>query len=297
MSQRRIGFLTCASLLANDGGNPEDVHEHEVQTALFTQAATARDLSLEVVQWDAANINWSRYDAVLLGTAWDYVQHLAAFIQRMSEISRQTKLFNDLALLIMNSDKGYLLDLAAKGIATIPTRSVQAVTKAEVTAAFSAFGGDRLVAKPIIGASAWRQALLRKNEPLPDVCELPPGPAFLQPFLPSIQTIGETSLLFYDGVFSHSVQKTPSANDYRIQSVYGGKETMATPTPAQLQLARNALTALDQMPLYARVDLVAGFDGEPLLIELELIEPYHYVEQGPNCGAMLMDALVRRLAS
>ena len=44
----------------------------------------------------------------------------------------------------------------------------------------------------------------------------------VQPFLPEIQSGGELSLLFFDGVFSHAVCKRPKAGDYRVQFQYGG---------------------------------------------------------------------------
>jgi hypothetical protein len=223
------------------------------------------------------------------------VQKRDQFYRVMKQIDQETRLFNPLSILQMNGDKGYLLDLAAKGVATIPTRSVELVTRKEVETAFLAFDTDRLVIKPKVGAGAWRQVLLHRDQALPNVDQLPPAAAFLQPFLPGIQQQGELSLLFYDGQYSHGIRKTPTDGEYRIQSIYGGHEAAAKPDAAEMKLAQQALQALDEMPLYARVDMVPGEGGEPLLIELEMIEPYHYVEQGPNCGAMLMDALGKRL--
>ncbi len=273
----------------------EDSYEHDLEFALFAKAADARGMVLEAMVWDAPGIDWSSFAAVMVGTTWDYVQKCDLFYQVLAEIDGKTRLFNDLATLRMNGDKGYLLKLAAKGIATIPTLRIAKCTQAQIDAAYAHFGCDELVVKPIVGGGAWRQARVQKGQPLPAVSELPPEAAFVQPFLPGILDKGELSMLFYDGQYSHGIRKTPKAGEYRIQSIYGGIEQAADPSDAEIALARKALSALVQMPLYARVDVVPGLSGEPLLIELELIEPYHYVEQGPDCGEMLIDALVRRL--
>jgi hypothetical protein len=52
--------------------------------------------------------------------------------------------------------------------------------------------------------------------------------------------------------------------------------TVRTPSDAEIRVAEKALAAVpggaDRL-LYARVDLIPGPDGDPVLVELELIEP------------------------
>jgi hypothetical protein len=48
-------------------------------------------------------------------------------------------------------------------------------------------------------------------------------------------------------------------------------------------------------PLYARVDLLAGPDGEPMLIELELTEPSLFLEHGPHAPGAFAAAIASRL--
>jgi hypothetical protein len=295
MTQRTVAFLTSSNMVVDGTNKREDSYEHDLEFGLFHDAAKTRNIELVEVVWDEPGINWQEFDAVLVGTTWGYVQKRDLFFAVMQQIDRQTLLFNPLKILTSNSDKQYLLDLAAKGVPTIPTISVDLVTAANVAAAFEKFTTDKLVIKPKVGAGAWRQVLLGKDQPMPPANELPEAAALLQPFLPSIQSHGELSMLFYDGDFSHAIRKTPKSGDYRIQSIYGGIDNSDEPSDPEMQLAKTALSALDELPLYARVDIVLGLDMQPLLIELEMIEPYHYVEQGKNCGNMLMQALLRRL--
>ncbi|MCF6292422.1 MAG: hypothetical protein L3J04_03400 [Robiginitomaculum sp.] len=295
MTQRTVAFLTSSNMVVDGANKREDSYEHDLEFGLFHDAAKTRNIELVEVVWDAPDINWSQFDAVLVGTTWDYVQKRELFFSVMQQIDSQTLLLNSLEILTANSDKQYLLDLAVKGVPTIPTISVDLVTAANVATAFEQFDTDKLVIKPKVGAGAWRQVLLGKDQPMPPTDELPEAAALLQPFLPSIQSHGELSMLFYDGEFSHAIRKTPKAGDYRIQSIYGGIDNSDEPSDPEMQLAKTALAALDELPLYARVDIVLGLSDEPLLIELEMIEPYHYVEQGANCGNMLMQVLARRL--
>ena len=47
-------------------------------------------------------------------------------------------------------------------------------------------------------------------------------------------------------------------------------------------------------PLFARVDMLRGPDGSPVLLELEAIEPNLYFEQAPGAAERLADAIVAR---
>ena len=117
----------------------------------------------------------------------------------------------------------------------------------------------------------------------------------VQPFLPTIQTEGELSFIFIDGDLSHALIKRAKPGDYRIQSSYGGQEETIVPDGSDLDAARAVLDTLDETPLYARVDMLRHPDGSLLLMELELIEPYLYPEQGARLGERMAKAVAARL--
>ena len=98
----------------------------------------------------------------------------------------------------------------------------------------------------------------------------------LQPFAPEIVTEGEWSFLFFSGEFSHAVCKTPAQGDYRIQHYHGRRYTHVTPTPQQLEQARQVMESLPQIPAYGRVDGIMR-NGKLLVMEVELIEPFLYM--------------------
>ena len=117
----------------------------------------------------------------------------------------------------------------------------------------------------------------------------------MQPFLPSVASAGEYSAVFCDGALSHVLRKVPARGDYRTQSVYGAREEAARLSQDDVDLVRTVLALSPEPTLYARVDLVRGTDGGLKVMELELIEPYLYPEQGPQLGETLAAAFVRRM--
>ena len=50
-------------------------------------------------------------------------------------------------------------------------------------------------------------------------------------------------------------------------------------------------------PLYARVDMLRGDDGAPVLLELEAVEPNFYFDQAPGSAERFADAIVERARS
>ena len=112
----------------------------------------------------------------------------------------------------------------------------------------------------------------------------------IQPFLPSIVTAGEWSLFFFAGEYSHAVLKIPKTGDFRVQEEYGSSVQAAHPSESQQQLALQAVQAVGQRLLYARVDLVELPSGDPAVIELELIEPSLYFPYDPASPARFATA-------
>lgn len=195
---------------------------------------------------------------------------------------------NPVPLLRWNSDKSYLAELAGKGLPVIPTRLIEALDDAALAEARADFG-EALVIKPPVSAAADGTHLLRPGDPLPDGAR---GRAMMvQPFLPSVATEGEYSLLLFGGRFSHAVVKRPKPGDYRVQPHLGGREEPCAAPDAAIDIARAALAAAPAEAAYARVDLVRGLDGKLAVIELELIEPSLWLEHAPDGGASFVDAI------
>jgi glutathione synthase/RimK-type ligase-like ATP-grasp enzyme len=119
--------------------------------------------------------------------------------------------------------------------------------------------------------------------------------AMVQPFLPSIEAEGDLSLIYVDGEFTHAVRKRPAAGDFRVQGIWGGTARAEQPGSRELKIGAEVMARLESPPLYARVDLVADLEGEPCLIELELIEPNLYLSEHPPAAETLADAALLRI--
>ena len=288
----RLAYLACRGTLDRGPGRRADAFEHDQMMACLEPAAAMHNGTVTAVAWDDAGADWAGFDGVLIGSCWDYQDRHDEFLAALERIGGAAPLFNRLDLVRWNSRKTYLRDLEAGGARTVPTAWTDRVGEAEVAAAFASFGTDRIVIKRQVGANAEGQFLLARGEPLPPMAE----PRMIQPFLPAIASEGELSFVFVDGAFSHALLKRPAASDYRVQSDYGGREQPLSPSPADREAAAAVLAALGEAPLYARVDMVRGADGELMLMELELIEPFLFPLQGAELGDRLVTAIERRLS-
>ena len=249
------------------------------------------------IAWDDETVDWASFDAVMIGTAWDYWDRQDAFLAKLDLISAKTRLFNSPELVRWNIHKSYLRDMEARGARLIPTLWLNEATPDAVAAAFETLGSDDLVLKRQVGAGADGQHRLKRGAPVPQM----PHPMMAQPFLSAILDEGEFSFIFINGAFSHALVKRAAKGDYRIQSTYGGTDHALTPTPEDLAAASAMLAALHvpdgQPPLYVRVDMLRAPDGGLLLMEVEAIEPFLYPLEGPGLGARITAAIASRLAA
>lgn len=204
-------------------------------------------------------------------------------------------LANPATVLAWNSDKRYLETLARRGVAIPPTIWTDRVTPEQLDAVFAATGAAQLIVKPTVSGGAWKTLRLRRGDTLGDA---PAGAAMIQPYLPTIETEGETSMLFFGGRLSHVVNKRPVAGEFRIQVQYGGIYTpLVAPPAGALALAEQTLAAIDTPLLYARIDTVPDADGRWLLMEAELIEPDFYLGADAAAGAGFGRAVREQLAA
>lgn len=233
------------------------------------------------------------YPLVLPVIVWGYHRDHGRWMQACETWTKSgVRMLNPAEVIGWNSDKSYLGRLAAKGVAVPDTVWVEGVAQADVDAAFDRFGTDTVVVKPRVSGGAWKTLRLSRGEAMVDA---PEGPAMIQPYLPSIETEGETSLLFFGGQLSHVVNKRPVGGDFRIQVQFGGQYVALAEPPAEaLALARRTLAAIDEDLLYARIDMAPGPDGW-LLMEAELIEPDFYLGSAPEGGTRFAEAVKSRL--
>jgi glutathione synthase/RimK-type ligase-like ATP-grasp enzyme len=277
----RVAILTPSPADEAYGGRWRDVFERNVEPL--------RRAGLEVDSraWSNAG-DLGGFDLVLPLLVWGYhreerLWHACIEAGERSEM----RLLNPPSVLRWNAEKSYLGRLAERGAPVVPTHYVESVTEAALADAAQAFGTARVVAKPLASSTAWRTI----RWPGEAVADGPDGTAMIQPYLPSIETDGEVSLLYFDGRFSHAIRKVPQPGEFRVQPEYDGIIGRHEPRADELEAAAAILDAAEEDLLYARVDLVRGPGGGPELIELELIEPDLYLGYDPAGGAAFADAV------
>ena len=272
--------------------------DHDLRDAL-----RARGAEVDAVRWDDEAADWASYDLVVLRSPWDYTERHGEFIAWTRTVPR---LANPAAVVEWNTDKRYLSELAAAGLPVTPT-------------SFVAPGDDwavppvgEWVVKPTISASSRdtgrydlpAQAALFTAH----VRRLTDGgrTAMIQPYLSAVDTAGETSVLLTPDAaglltFSHGVRKGPiltGPDEQKPHSDYTEEISPRAPTDDELALAAHAVTLVPggaEQLLYARVDVLPGPDGAPVLLELELTEPSLFLRTAPHAAARLAEAILHRL--
>lgn len=252
-------------------------------------ALEAAGIAVEQRPWTEVG-NADDFDVVLPLVAWGYHLRFAEWLvllERMEQPGAPSML-NPPALLRSNSDKAYLEQLAAAGVSTVASRTVDALDDHALAEARETFG-DELVVKPLVSASADDTFRIGRDDPIP--ASVRGKRMLVQPYMASIATNGEYSLMLFGGAFSHCIVKRPKPGDFRVQPHLGGSEHPADPPPGAIELAHAALAAAPAPANYARVDMIEDGNGGLQIMELELIEPALWLQHAPDQGAAFADAI------
>lgn len=265
------------------------------ESHLLVDALARLDLAAEIIPWDA-DIDWARFPLVVVRTPWDYFQRLEGFLDWLARVDGLTRLTNPRRLIAWNCHKGYLRELDEAGLPTVPTVWLpRGDSKHEQTLAADARFGqwDEIIIKPAvsIGAIDILRAPAASPEASAHIAQLlARDDVLVQPFLPSIASTGEVSLIFFGGTFSHAIRKRPKDGDFRVQDMYGGSVLPHTASPDEIALARASLDRAPAPGSYARIDLVRH-DDRLLIMEVEAIEPELFLSSSPGAAARFAESL------
>lgn len=256
-----------------------------------------------VAEWDRSH-DWSRFDLALLRSTWDYPHRLAEFLAWLEDVSGKTKLHNPLEVVRWSSDKHYLNDLSKDGVPTVLTRFIEPGERADqrIAELLSRPDVDEFVVKPAVGAGSHGAQRFAREEVEHAVAHArrllnEQKSVLLQPYLGRVDEHGETSLIYFEGQFSHAIRKGPMLKRKQGASTeLFAKEaiTARVPDAAELRVGAQALAAVRfGTPLYARVDLIRDQNGEPVVLELELIEPSLFFPFAAGSAERCAAAVVR----
>jgi hypothetical protein len=267
-------------------------------------ALTARGVRVDAVRWDDPVADWAAYDLAVIRSTWDYTARRDLFVAWAHRVPR---LANPADVVEWNTDKHYLRELAAAGLPVAPTAFVEPgerwtppadglwVVKPTISASSRDTGRYHLPEEAGLASAHVRRLLADGRS------------AMIQPYLTAVDTVGETSVLCTpDGTgqlaVSHAIRKGAmlSGPDIGYADPHSYTEDISArePSESELSVAARALAAVPGGPkrlLYARVDMIQGPDGEPVLVELELTEPSLFLQYAGGAAERLADAIVARL--
>jgi len=284
---KKIALITYAGLL--NGAESE---------RLVLPHLVAAGVEASIVDWNAA-CDFAQFDLVILRTCWDYHLRGAEFTGWLQRTAQEVPILNNVETVLWNRNKLYLRELQALGIHIAPTMFVSGGESVQTEEWQHVREWQKVVVKPAVSATAYKTWLF-EGAMLPDEDALKrkmQGEPFLvQQFIPEIETQGEISFIYLDGVYSHAVLKRPAVGDFRVQKDFGGSAEAIVPSAALVKQAQAIAAAIQYVgnSLYCRIDAVEK-DGQLILMEVELIEPELFLGLAEGTAERFAKAIVRRM--
>lgn len=247
--------------------------------------------------WDDPAARWDAYSAIIVRSPWDYWKKPEAFAAWISKREAAgARVLNPLSVLRWNLNKRYLMELYEKGVAIPKSVWLKRGTRVVIGDWLESKGIHHAVVKPAVSAGGVDTVRVGASEVQALLDQwLPDRDLLVQEFAPAIETEGEVSLIYFGGEFSHAGIKRPRAGEFRIQESHGGRHEAFQADPTWIARGREILKLAPESVLYARVDCVAGPDGKPLLMELEVFEPALYLWMDPEAPARFARAILQAL--
>ncbi len=283
-----VALVTCAAM---PGLHPDDRH--------LLLALRAAGLEAEPAVWEDPHYDWSAVRLAVIRSAWDYSFRRDQFLAWAERAAARTTLWNSARVVHWNTHKSYLCDLADRGVAAVPTVVLCAGTEATLDEILQRHGWDDVVLKAAVAQSGRYALFVPQDGRAAGRAHLkrllPHEDMLVQPYIGSVATAGELSLVLVDGECTHAVRKRAAAGDFRVHDDFGGTVEMEQPDEAHLATARAALAAVGEPVHYARVDLVDGPNGQPMIMEFELVEPELFFRLSPAAVTRFTAGVLRHL--
>ena len=268
---------------------------------LFVEKALLeRGLSVTRIAWDDKDFTWKDTKFAVFRSTWDYFNRIKEFKNWMMFASTQTNFINPVQLIQWNLDKHYLQNLALRNVKIPETEFLEPGSEISINNIMQDRGWNEVVLKPAIAAAGRHtyrvnSSNLSQHEAIFNRL-IQDETMLIQEFHSSVLTGGEVALIYFGGDFSHAVLKKAKAGEFRVQDDFGGSVHRYDPTEEELELGKKAINSCEFLPIYGRVDLIKNSQGEPMVGELELIEPELWFRLFPESVNNFADAIVNYVA-
>ena len=280
----RVGMAASAEFLGLDDSWPP-----------LRSAMTDLGLEPEVRCWEDSDADWEHFALVVAMYTWGYVTRRHEFLAWTKRIEALTTLVNSAAHIQWNSHKSYLQDLSAMGVPVVPTSWVRPGEPWSPPAAD--YVVKPCVASGGLGAARYRDSSWHLAEAHVRRLHEAGHTAMVQPYQHTVDTSGETAVVFIGDHISHAVQKSALLVADAGEADRLWEREVICPieaTSEQRQVATAALAAaVDRLgpTAYARVDLVDDYRGGAQVLELELIEPSLFLTAAEGSAGRLAEVL------
>lgn len=282
--------MTAVALVTAQHVRPETTDDRYLYETLGK-----RGIAAAWKPWNDPSVDWSQYTHVVLRSCWDYHLQPKLFRDWLLQLAlSETRLINPPAQILKTIHKNYLLDLYHAGIPVPALRLIRHGEQAAIGKLHDELAAADLVIKPAISASAWDTYLVNRDQEefgqLKLESILSDRDVIVQRFVPEVRPLGEYSLVFLGGSYSHAVLKIPKYGDFRSQSDFGGATALVEPRDELIRLADKTLNLFGPLT-YARVDMVATDEG-PVIMEVELIEPTLYFRYKEGSSEKFVESML-----
>lgn len=277
-------------ILATYAGLPD----LDADNALLLPALAERGIKAQPAVWNDPTMDWSTPNLTVIRATWDYHHQHHVFLSWAERISHLHDLWNPFAIVRWNTHKFYLRNLEEHNIPIIPTVWLERGGEINLSLLMEQQGWQKVVIKPAVSAGAHGTILvtaetIRHGQSHLDHF-LSTHDMLIQPFLSTVISSRERSLIFIDGEFTHAIERKPA-----LDLDPSARSCLMTPQDDELLLARRILRLLPCSPLYARVDLIHDEAGTLRLMELELVEPALWFSLAPHAIQLFADAIARKI--
>lgn len=270
-------------------------------------ALEERGVDPHIAVWDDPEVDWNDAGLCIILTVTDYAERSDEFFAWADSVPR---ILNDPQILRWSQDKHSLKDLAARGMPTIETMWLEPeknLSKHQIHTRMPA-SGDFVVksskssnrhttgrytavdARSRSAAIEHAQNILNKG-----------NAALIQRYVQSIDHRGEVSLVFFNGLLSHSVEKTAVLQT----EADPGSRPRSRAFPHEITMeerllgeeVRRALhgmireiTGRDHLLIYTRIDIVENM-GKLEVLEVSLMDVTLYLSVGEGALEAFADAI------
>ncbi|MDO4243372.1 MAG: glutathione synthetase [Actinomyces sp.] len=278
-------------------------------------ALRQRGIEPRIAVWNDPAVDWGEAGTVVLRSVRDYAleRNYADFLAWTRSLPR---LANPAEVVAWNADKHYLTRLAELGVPTIPTTWIEptdGLSKHQVHTRFPAHGD--FVVKPAIssggrGTGRYTATDARsRSDAINDTMHhlRRSRSVMVQRYLEEVDRKGELSLVYFNGVLSHAVEKAPMLHpSFRsTDEVHEEIVTAREPSEQEWLWGEKVRKAIHRVIkeragrhsqlLFNRVDVVEDGQGGFYLMEVSLIDAGLYLGSTPEALESFADAIEQRV--